>query len=293
MTRIFNLYLDESGDFDKDLDKEHENECIIGGILMNAEDVPSERNLEKKWIEEWKSVFPEYSHITRKESLNILNHATELERSIKAKTVFVSLNLFSKYGRFVIFENYEKCRIINSTITYANILSEGIIQLLIHLALENSGNKVKLNILAGGRRDMESDTVEYIDLTELKTRVEERLRLLEIKNESLKAMGATYSISIGNDKRVPYLIMCDYICHFYFRRNSTLYKSGLSDDGKPYCDVLLDLYNPKYIYSLKGNAEKDIIAAYITNEAYSSLLLDIATGLTLDDNKSRTTFLTL
>ena len=43
MEKIFNLYLDESGDFDKDLDREHENECIVGGILMDAASVPQEQ----------------------------------------------------------------------------------------------------------------------------------------------------------------------------------------------------------------------------------------------------------
>lgn len=210
MEKKFNLYLDESGDFDKDLDKKNENECIVGGILMDAENVPTEYEIENRWVDEWKKEFPDQSLLPRPDILNTLHHATELSRSIKARTVMVSLHMFSKLGDFIIFENYEKSRIIDSTITYANILSEGIVQLLLHLALENPGVQVKLNVLAGGRRDMTADSnmgKAYIDLGVLKTRIEERLRLLEIKNESLRTLGASYNISFGNDKKVTYLII--------------------------------------------------------------------------------------
>ena len=284
VAKTYCLYLDESGDFDKDLEKERENECIVGGILMNADDVPSEYELENIWVAKWKEAFPERMTEPKSEILKLLHHATELEPSIKATTIYTSLNLFSKLGSFVIFENYEKSRIVDSTITYANILCEGIVQLLLRLALDNPDTKVKLDIMVGGRRDMTEDTVKYIDLTVLKSRVEERLRLLDIKNESLKAMGASYNISIGNDKKVTYLIMCDYICHFYFRRNAYIYKSKLDEEGRSYCDVLLHYYNPQNIFSLKGNAERERVAQHIASETYGSMLFDIAIGIIEEEN---------
>ena len=33
MTKQFYLYLDESGDFDRDLLEEWKNECLVGGFL--------------------------------------------------------------------------------------------------------------------------------------------------------------------------------------------------------------------------------------------------------------------
>ncbi len=281
MDKIFNLYLDESGDFDSDLEKEYENECIVGGLLMDATNVPTEYELENKWISEWKKEFPDQSSLPRNKISNILHHATDLSPSIKGKTVFLSLNMFSKMGDFIIFENYDKNRIVNSTITYANILSEGIAQLLLQLAFENPGVHVKLNVLAGGRRDMTTDagTVKYIELNTLKTRIEERLRLLEIKNESLRTLGASYNISLGNDKKIIYLIMCDYICHFYFRRNANIYRNNYDDNGRSYSDILLEKYNPRNTFSLKGLAERDRIVQHISGSTYGNMLFDMATGL--------------
>ena len=34
MTKQFYLYLDESGDFDKDLLEAWKNECLVGGLLV-------------------------------------------------------------------------------------------------------------------------------------------------------------------------------------------------------------------------------------------------------------------
>ena len=281
MDKIYNLYLDESGDFDRDLEKEHENECIVGGLLMDAANVPSEYELENKWISEWKKAFPDQSSQTRHEISDMLHHATDLSPTIKPKTVLLSLNMFSQMGEFIIFENYDKNRIVNSTITYANILSEGIVQLLLRLALENPNAHVKLNVLAGGRRDMTAGTgvVKYIDLTELKTRIDERIKLLEIKNESLRTLGASYNLSLGNDKKVTYLIMCDYICHFYFRRNAGIYRNTYIENGRSYSDVLMEKYDPRNIFSLKGLAERDRIAQHVSGNTYGSMLFDMATGL--------------
>ena len=41
MLEKFTLYLDESGDFDKDLEIPWKNECLVGGLLVN-EKMPRE-----------------------------------------------------------------------------------------------------------------------------------------------------------------------------------------------------------------------------------------------------------
>lgn len=279
METIYNLYLDESGDFDSDLDNRSENECIVGGILIPYDRVPRDYELENRWIREWRKAFPGQSSLSRNEIISILHHATELDYSIKSGTVFLSLNLFSELGDFIIFENYNKNRIVDSTVTYANILSEGIVQLLLRLALENPSSQVRLNVLVGGRRDMTVSEKRYIDLSVLKTRIEERLKLLEIKNESLRAMGASYKIALGNDKRDTYLIICDYICNFYFRRNAKIYKHAYLIDGRSYSDVLKEKYKTMNIFSLKGNADWDRLAQHITNDSYGYMLFDFATGI--------------
>ena len=39
MVRKYTLYLDESGDFDRDLEASWKNECLIGGLLLREEGV--------------------------------------------------------------------------------------------------------------------------------------------------------------------------------------------------------------------------------------------------------------
>ena len=76
-----------------------------------------------------------------------------------------------KYGEFVIFENYNKTRIVNSTLTYINIMADGIVQLAGRLVTEYPEDRVKLNVIAGFRKDttlqVTSDKVEgYIGTEE-------------------------------------------------------------------------------------------------------------------------------
>ena len=55
----------------------------------------------------------------------------------KKDVVCEILNQAEQMGEFVIFQNYNKARIINSTVTYVNIMADGIVQLLSRLVLEN------------------------------------------------------------------------------------------------------------------------------------------------------------
>ena len=53
MTKQFYLYLDESGDFDKDLLEAWKNECLVGGLLVKDSPV-SDTAIRSVWLKSWK-----------------------------------------------------------------------------------------------------------------------------------------------------------------------------------------------------------------------------------------------
>jgi len=279
MTQEYYLFLDESGDFDTDLCKKYRNECIVGGFLINKDRLPTEYEVDNRLIKVWKDCFPEQKADTRNAILDRLHHATELVRDSKARPVYAILQEIASWGEFIIFENFQKSRVIDSTLTYCNILAEGVFQLLARLALENVGKRIKLNVVAGYRRDMTKEEKSYISLETVKTRIEERLRLLEIRNGSIASLGANYSFEFENDKRNSYLIVCDYICHFYFKRNDEIYKAPFETNGKDMYDELIQHYRSESIYSLQGDAEQERIVQGVTLEAFGSLLFEAGCGL--------------
>lgn len=278
-TRDYYLYLDESGNFDEDLLKESTNECLVGGFLSRTK-LPEEYEIDNEIVDMWKTYFSEQTGVTiRKDILEKIHHATEIDRELKSELCYYMLKeVAAKHGEFVVFENYEKNSVVDSTITYINILAEGIVQLMTNLVLEDLSQPVKLNIVAGYRRDMTVEKEEYIKLGELKKRIDERIAILEIKNQSLAKFKASYSIELGNDKTNTYLILCDYICNFYFTRNKKYYNKFINSE-LTIAEELLRLYDSNNIFSLKGCFEKERIFYAISNEAYGNLLFDIATGL--------------
>lgn len=283
--REYCLYLDESGDFDSDLTKYYRNECLVGGFLAKKSTLPDERAIRNRLIDAWKVGVPAQSDLPRNVIFEKLKHATELDPSDKVRAVKAILDAVQLTGEFVVFENYRKNSILNSTFTYANIMADGIVQLLTALALENMGNIVKLNIVAGYRRDMTVKETAYIDLEVLKSRIEERIRLAEIKNQSLKSLGAEYTLKLDNDKTSPYLVMCDYVCHFYFKRNDSVYNVCEAESNDIIGQTLMTYYHSNRIFNLGGSAEKDRVLYGITGEAYGNLLFDAAAGL-IEDKKN-------
>ena len=104
--KIFNLWLDESGDFRND-DKKKKNELpsLVGGILTEGGSF-SDQAVQ--------SILPEegtYHSVERNDQLDRF-------RRIREK-LFVNRN-----NRFVVFNNQECVMIVDNNLTYLNIIAE-------------------------------------------------------------------------------------------------------------------------------------------------------------------------
>ena len=58
MVRKYTLYLDESGDFDRDLEASWKNECLIGGLLLREGRPLKEERAREIVAGAWKKAFP-------------------------------------------------------------------------------------------------------------------------------------------------------------------------------------------------------------------------------------------
>lgn len=282
MAEKYTLYLDESGDFDKDLDIGWKNECLVGGLLVNESLPLKEEKARQILISSWTKTVPADAALSAEQIFKKAKHATELRGADKAAMVSLVLEEAEKCGEFIIFENYRKTRIINSTLTYVNIMADGIIQLLGRLATEHPHTRVKLNVIAGFRKDttapVSAGRLEgYIDRRECLDRITERLELARVKNHAVYTGKAELSFRYDDDKANSCLILCDYICNFYLTRTAPVYRAALGE--LTVGERLLQKYQPGNIFSLYGNAERERAIACCNHQDYDSALYDICTGL--------------
>ncbi len=282
MPEKYTLYLDESGDFDKDLEIPWKNECLVGGLLVD-ERVPLKQERAKQLlISSWKRIVPSDAGLSPDQAFKRARHATELGGAEKAAMVSSILDEAERCGEFIIFENYKKTRIVNSTLTYINIMADGIIQLLNRLVSEHPGTKIKLRVVAGFRKDttvpVSADRAAgYIGTQDCVDRIREHLELAKVKNHSVCASRSEVSFCYDDDKENSILILCDYICNFYLTRTAPAYQAACKNATLR--EYLLQKYRDKNIFSLYGNAERERALSCCNAQDYDSALYDICTGL--------------
>ena len=118
MAEKYTLYLDESGDFDRDLEISWKNECLVGGLLVKSSLPLKEEKARQILISSWTKVVPSDMTLSSAQIFKKAKHATELKGAEKSSMVSLVLKEAEKCGEFIVFENFQKTRIINSTLTY-------------------------------------------------------------------------------------------------------------------------------------------------------------------------------
>lgn len=287
MSKKYTLYLDESGDFDKDLEIPWKNECLVGGLLVDDRMPLKQERAKQLLIASWKRIVSSDAGLAPDQAFRRARHATELRGAEKAAMVSRILDEAESCGEFIIFENYKKTRIINSTLTYINIMADGIIQLLNRLVSEHPRAKIKLQVIAGFRKDttvsVSAGRVEgYIGAQDCFDRIREHLELAKVKNHSVCASGSEVSFCYDDDKENSILILCDYICNFYLTRTAPVYRTAYKNTTLR--EYLLQKYQDKNIFSLYGNAEREKAVSYCSAQDYDSALYDICTGLMVQED---------
>lgn len=215
--KIFNLWLDESGDFKND-DKKKKNELpsLVGGILTEGGSF-SDQAVQ--------SILPEegtYHSVERNDQLDRF-------RRIREK-LFVNRN-----NRFVVFNNQECVMIVDNNLTYLNIIAEGILQLI--KDLKTRYGNIRLNILIANRVDTTanrpySDSV--VPVGEYEKRLYEKLIIGGLESAIEREEWSLQTASARKDKR---LMLADIVCNTFFTRNRT---KKFSDEEREYIRAIYE-----------------------------------------------------
>ena len=214
----FELYLDESGDFNEEKEG-HDTSApvsLVGGLLSDPVYMTTDRI---------NSSFKGKVHACSGYSKSYLNLLKTLHDDGCA---------------FVVFENTEKIRVINSDFTYINIISEGLVRLFQELAIEYPQG-VFINVVIAQRQ---------LPLKEYTNRIKEKI-IMALGRKQIS--GVNYNIEISDARKDKRLFFADIICNTWL----TIDRINTKGDGTQVQkftpeerSLIRSIYDPRWKYSV-------------------------------------------
>lgn len=253
--RKFELWLDESGDFENDNRKTGAgvNPSLIGGLLIENNTFPD------SFIN---AILPEsgtYHSVDENDQLDRF-------RLIDEKLFKNAAN------RIVVFSNQERIMVLDNNLTYLNIISEGILQLIKRLKAQYG--EISLKAIIANRVNTTTGldpSQSVVPVDEYVNRLSEKLIIGGAENAISNKEWELTTSSARKDKR---LMLADIICNTFYTRYR---KRKFSESEQEYIESIYTDENKTLIFTvfesiLEKNFKNNLIENRI-GEAVASICL--------------------
>ncbi len=221
--KTFYLYLDESGDFEKDKD-DRDNPSLVGGLLSADKPIPDNLALEilgAQYIHSCEIPFNEYGSFA-------------VEKLQKVVDLGLSL---------VIFENKDRLEVVDGDTTYLNVIAEGIIQLLQLLQAEY--RDIHLDITVAVRKAINREDYKnryIINKAEYNKRLQEKI-IIGLARKSITSIGkANWTLDLETAREDHRLMLADIVCHTWFRKDQKFTEAEKK--------IVTGMYKEKFVFSM-------------------------------------------
>ena len=226
----YTLYLDESGNFEE-LGK---YPSVVAGYLMDGNAFTESK------AKEIFSITKRKNNLFKKINIDNFHGMEDYSKEMTEFCVCILEEMaLNKNIRFVCFKNRKNFKIVNTDITYLNVITDGILQLLQRLVAINN-MPVKLNVFYARRKDVTISNnfrmYTPIEESRYKARIEEYLFLKLRKLDEYEKKNFNYSLSMGDAKKSYRLMLADVVCNCFRGRITTL-KSEQKQRIKAICTV--------------------------------------------------------
>ena len=197
--RKFELWIDESGDFNNDFQKvgSGANPSLVGGLLIESHTFP------EGYIN---AILPEAG------TYHSVNEHDQLDRFR-----MIDERLYkNEANRMVVFSNQECIMILDNNLTYLNIISEGIFQLIKRLKAQYG--KIFLKVIIANRVNTTTGlnpSQSVVQADEYIKRLKEKLLVASLENSIQDKEWELQTSSARKDKR---LMLADIICNTFFTK---------------------------------------------------------------------------
>lgn len=246
LAKHFEFYIDESGSFMDDIPEkmQHPEEMsLVGGYLYDPAIITND-------------------YITA-----ILPHKVHCCQEYKKYYIDALEKVYLDGGRFVVFENKERIKVVNGDVTYLNIISEGLVQLLSYLPLVYPNEKVDVRIVVATRKAMSGGT-GIIQYKEYITRLSEKLFMAIHRS---KAAICDYRLDFEDARYSKRHDLADIVCNTYMTRNR---RNKFSDEDRA---RISEVFNSNYIFSVFEDATIGYLKQLLSETRYSEMMYQICT----------------
>lgn len=248
--RLFEFYIDESGSFQDDEParmRYPQEQSLVGGILYELQNLSEERVLE------------------------LLPHKVHCCKQYNKSYLDVLEALCADGAHLVIFENKERIKVVNGDITYLNIISEGLVQLLSYLPLEYPNDHIKVRIVVATRKAMASGS-GIIRYNEYETRLTQKLFIAI--HRSKKTL-CEYELSFADARYSKRHDIADIVCNTYLTRNR---KHKFTDEERARINAVFD---SRFIFSVFEDATAGYLKQLLSEGRFGEMMYQLCTMIKL------------
>lgn len=253
--RKFELWLDESGDFDNDASngRRGSNPSLVGGLLIEN------NTFQTLYID---TIIPESG------TYHSVNETDQLDRFR-----MIEERLFrNEANRFVVFSNQECIMVLDNNLTYLNVISEGILQLIKRLKAQYG--EIFLRVIVANRVNTTTGldpSLSVVQSGEYEKRLKEKIIVASLENSISDSEWILQTASARRDKR---LMLADIVCNTFFTRNR---RRKFNDADRSYIESIYTNDEKTLVFTVfESVIEKHFRNCLIDNrigEAVSSICL--------------------
>jgi hypothetical protein len=274
--RQYFLYLDESGDFEENRDN-FSSPSLVGGILCEKDicEVRKAENIISQVREKYIVINEQYKNSN-------FHHATELPSEIKADVKVDMVEAIINNGFIpIIFQQKSKEKILNNTTTYISFLVDGIVKLIQDFSFHNP---IELTVTIGYRQDVDIKRKkeskgelnlknDYIKPQFIKSEFEKYITIAQIRESYNFRNKFKVHLKFANDKGDAFLVLSDYICNFYYTKESLQCKKHLNKRVMKLLNVKNTRNNSKFnTYSIYEEPEIERLKRNISDGNFGEAL---------------------
>lgn len=243
--KVFKLYLDESGDFEKDHQLKAEyRPSLVGGLLFEQQAISKQDAIQILFEQNKQTNF----HSIDESGNNIINVLKRLKDYDIQK---------------VVYENKERLLVIDSTTTYLNILAEGLVRTMLRLSVKEG--KVKFKIIIATRKDVTKGH-GIIHVEEYHKRLKERIIIGLARNELTSKLLPDFELIFEKAEHNYYLMLADVICNSYLTQTA---RKKFTPEQRAF---LKDFYEDAIVTSLVKGFRQEVQTLIMKNKISDAIL---------------------
>ena len=251
--RKYELWLDESGDFEPDSQtRKTRFPSMVGGVLIPKECLSDD----------------EIRRLANPAHNADAPHAVNMKDQVESVILPALETLCARGGKLVYFENRERVRHLNNRELYCRVLAAGLLQLTQYLSAAGS---FALDAFVAVRYAPEGGVLRQITPAEYRDELSAYVRRAYADAGFHLSPDSHIYLSVLSARKESRLFLADYACNSRMTRNSKKFNASMRQR-------LERLFDSRYIWTVNARTSESYILSRLGGGDVSGALLELYTG---------------